>query len=70
MNSYRDMKPFTIITTIFLSIMSLVHILRLIYQWEVVINGIQIPVWFSAVGAILAGGLAYMLWRESFLNKN
>jgi hypothetical protein len=63
------MKPFTIIAIVIFSIMSFVHILRLIFQWEFVIDGIQIPFWFSAVGAVFACLLAYMLWRESFIKE-
>jgi type VI protein secretion system component VasF len=63
------MKPFTIIAIMFFSIMTLVHILRLIFQWEVLVDGTPIPVWFSAIGAVLACLLAYMLWRESFLKE-
>jgi hypothetical protein len=64
------MKPFTVITIIFLSIISLAHIFRYICQWEVTVNGIHIPVWISGIAAILAAGLAYMLWKESFQNKD
>ncbi|HET6461707.1 MAG TPA: hypothetical protein VFG29_13085 [Syntrophales bacterium] len=60
------MKPFTVIAIVIFCIMSVIHILRLIYGWEVVINGVQIPVWMSFLGAIVAGLIAYMLWRESF----
>jgi hypothetical protein len=63
------MKPFTVITIIFFSIMPLLHILRLVYQWEVLVDGIPIPVWFSEIGAVLACLLAYMLWRQSFLKE-
>jgi type VI protein secretion system component VasF len=59
------MKPFTVIAIVIFSLMSIVHILRLIYGWEVVINGSQIPVWMSAVAAVVLAVIAYMLWRES-----
>jgi hypothetical protein len=63
------MKPFTILAVVLFSLMSLAHILRLIYGWEVVLNGVQIPLWISAVGAVVTGVIAYMLWRESSREK-
>ncbi|MGZ6237243.1 MAG: hypothetical protein ACXWMJ_07985 [Syntrophales bacterium] len=63
------MKPFTVIAIVIFSLMSMVHILRLIYGWEVVLNGIQIPLWMSAIAAVVLGVVAFMLWRESFKGR-
>lgn len=59
------MKPFTTIAIVIFSLVAVLHVLRLIFGWEVVINGMAIPMWVSAVGFIIAGGLAVLLWRES-----
>jgi hypothetical protein len=32
---------------------------------EIVVNGMTVPIWGSAVVAIVAGTLALMVWRES-----
>jgi hypothetical protein len=58
-------KPFTVIAIVIFSLMGALHMLRLIFGWEVVINGLVMPMWASVVGLIVAGGLAVMLWRES-----
>jgi hypothetical protein len=58
-------KPFTTIAAVIFVLMALVHIFRLAFGWEVTIQGSVIPMWVSALGVILAGGLAVMLWRES-----
>ena len=59
------MKPFTTIAIVIFSIVAVLHVLRLIFGWQAVIDGLVIPMWASVVGLIIAGGLAIMLWRES-----
>jgi hypothetical protein len=59
------MKPFTNLTVIVLSLISLLQLIRFLQGWEVVVNGIAIPTWVSGIACVVAGGLALMLWRES-----
>ena len=59
------MKPFTTIGSIVFLIIALMHLLRLFFGWEVIINGMIIPLWISVPGFLFMGGLAVMLWRQS-----
>lgn len=59
------MKPFTSITVVFLGLLALLQLTRFLLGWEVVVNGVGVPVWASAIATVIAGGLALMLWRES-----
>lgn len=59
------MKPFTTLTIVLLSLLSLLQLIRFLQGWEVLVNGIAIPTWVSALACLVAGGLAIMLWRES-----
>ena len=59
------MKPFTTIAIVLLAIIALTHLYRLVHPFEVVVGGAVIPQWVSIVGAIIGGGLALMLRRES-----
>ena len=59
------MKPFTTIAVAVFSLMAIVHLLRLFLGWGVTVVGFVIPVWWSALGLIVAGGLALMVWREA-----
>ncbi len=59
------MKPFTTIAVFIFGLIALLHVVRLFFGWEVIINGIVIPMWASILGLIIAGGLAVMLRRES-----
>lgn len=58
------MKPFTKIAIAVFSLVALLHLLRLVFGWEVIISGIVIPLWVSVIGFIAAGVLAVLLWRE------
>ena len=64
------MKPFTTIAIVIFSLVAVLHVLRLIFGWQAVIDGLVIPMWASVVGLIIAVGLAIMLWRESRPQKH
>ena len=58
------MKPIVGLTTIFLALVALAHLLRLVLRVEVIAGGVTIPLWLSAVACVVTGGLAVLLWRE------
>ncbi|OLB23249.1 MAG: hypothetical protein AUH95_03440 [Nitrospirae bacterium 13_2_20CM_2_63_8] len=64
------MKPFTTIAIVIFSLVAVLHVLRLMFRWEVVINGLVMPMWVSVVGIIVAGGLALLVWREAKQGKH
>jgi hypothetical protein len=59
------MKPVTTIVVILLVAISVAHLLRIIFQVDIVANGVNIPIWLSIVGCIVPAVLAFMLWREN-----
>jgi hypothetical protein len=61
----RAMKPVTNISAFLLALISLGHLLRLIFAWGITINQTAIPMWPSMVVFLLFGSLAVLLWRES-----
>jgi len=58
------MKFFTTIAIVVFVLVSLFHLLRYFLGWEIIINTVVIPMWVSLLGFVIAGGLAFMLWRE------
>ena len=58
-------KPCTTIAVGVFGLVALLHVFRLVFGWEATIQGSVIPLWVSGLGAVIAGGLAVMLWRES-----
>ena len=59
------MKPASLIAVVVFSIVSLAHLLRLIFHVEVLVGGATVPMWVSVVGFPVAGALAIALSRES-----
>jgi hypothetical protein len=48
-----------------LSLIALVHLLRLFAGWDVVVTGFVVPVWWSAPILVVFAGLAFPVWREA-----
>jgi chromate transport protein ChrA len=59
------MKPFTSAAAIVLLAVSVAHVLRLLYGWQVTAADRVVPMWVSGVAAVVAGILAVMVWREN-----
>jgi len=59
------MKPFTIVTIGFLTLIVFVHALRILLGWNVTVDGFGIPMWVSMVAFVAITGLAVGLWRET-----
>ena len=59
------MKTSTTLAIVFLGLLSVLQLARVLLGWSVVVNGVSVPIWASAVACIVAAGLALMLWRES-----
>ena len=58
-------KPFTSLASVLLLVVALAHVWRLLTGAQVTIADDIIPMWVSGVGAVVAGGLAVMLWLET-----
>lgn len=58
-------KPFTTIAVVFFSLIALLQLLRVLFGWEVTVNGVHIPLWASGVASVVATVLAAMVWREN-----
>jgi uncharacterized membrane protein len=57
-------KPVSFITVLVLAFVALGHLLRLIFQVEVVVDSRILPMWVSVIGVVVAGGLAVGVYRE------
>jgi hypothetical protein len=56
------MKAVPKIVVLLLAAISIQHLLRLIFRWEVIVNGITIRLWLSVFGCIVPAVLAVLLW--------
>jgi hypothetical protein len=59
------MKPFITISAVIFSLIAAAQLVRFLFRVEVVAGSISIPLWPSALAAVIFGGLAYMLWQEN-----
>jgi hypothetical protein len=59
------LKPFTKVAVAVFALVAALHLVRLLARWDVIVNGIAIPLWLSGAGLIVAAGLAIMVWREA-----
>ena len=63
------MKPFTNLAIAIFILVAVMHLLRLVFGWEVTLDGMVVPIWVSIMGLLIAGALAYFLWREAYKSK-
>jgi len=59
------MKPANLMATVLLAVVSLAHLLRVIFGVQVTVADRFIPMWVSEVAFVVAGGMALMLWRSA-----
>jgi hypothetical protein len=59
------MKPFTRIAALLLAVVASLQAVRFLAAWPVSIDGYAVPVWASALFAVVTGLLALMVWREA-----
>jgi hypothetical protein len=53
-----------ILAAFILGLIAVAQALRFALAWPVTINGFSVPVWASAIAAVVAGAVAVMLWRD------
>jgi ABC-type spermidine/putrescine transport system permease subunit II len=59
------MKPITTIAAVLLALIASLQLLRFLLRWEVIVQGVMVPVWVSGIACVIAGAIAVLLWRES-----
>ena len=52
-------KTFLTIAAAIFGVVAVVHLVRILMGWSVVIDGWTVPMWVSWVGLIVSGGLSY-----------
>lgn len=57
------MRRYVLVSGIFLILLACVQLLRLVLRWRVTVAGVEIPLWASAVAALIAGSLGIWAFR-------
>ncbi|MCX5711713.1 MAG: hypothetical protein NTY47_01400 [Candidatus Omnitrophica bacterium] len=55
------------ISGVIFGLVALLHLARLIFRVEIIAGGVSIPMWLSAVGFVVAGGLT--VWMLNISKK-
>ena len=58
------MKTGTFVAMIFLVLVAIAHILRVIWQVEVIVGAYYVPMWMSYAAVVLTAVLAGAMWNE------
>jgi hypothetical protein len=57
------MHRYVVVSGLFLALLACMQLLRLGLGWRVTVAGVEIPLWASAVAALIAGSLAVWAFR-------
>jgi hypothetical protein len=60
------MRRYERVSGVFLALVTCAQLLRLVFRWQVNVAGFEIPLWASAIAALIAGTLAVWAFRVSF----
>ena len=52
------------LATFLLAVVAALHVARILFGIQVTVADTILPMWASAVVAVVAGGIAFLLWRE------
>jgi hypothetical protein len=52
-------RTFATVAAVIFALVALLHLLRLVMGWSVIIDSWTAPMWVSWVGLVVAGGLSY-----------
>lgn len=59
------MRPMTYTAISLFALISLLQLLRVIMGWDVMVNGVLVPLWASGIAFVVAGAMSLLLWRET-----
>jgi hypothetical protein len=59
------MRTYLVVSGLLFGAVALLHLLRLIYGWPAAVGTMSMPLWGSALGLVVAGGLC--LWAFALI---
>ncbi len=58
-------KPFTWLAAAIFALVAIVHIIRLVTHFQVILGSHNVPMWVSYLGVVVPALLSWMLCREA-----
>ena len=52
-------KTFSTIAAAIFGVVAVLHLVRILLGWSIIIEGWTVPMWVSWAGLVIAGGLSY-----------
>ena len=52
-------RTFSLVVGLIFLVIAVIHVLRLAFKWEAVLNGWAVPMWVSALTLLIAAYLAF-----------
>ena len=62
-------KPFTMLAVVIFALVALLHLIRLVKHFQIILGSHPVPQWASIVGFVVAGVLAWMVYRENSVRR-
>lgn len=62
------MRPFTKISAVLFVLVAIFHLLRLIFHFQVMLLGNEVPQWISVPAIMIASVFSLGLWKEARAN--
>ena len=59
------MKRYELVSGAFFTVLSLVQLTRTVFGWPAQLNGVNIPVWWSALAFLITGTFAVWAFRSA-----
>jgi hypothetical protein len=60
-----DKNRLLLVGSIVFSLVSILHLLRSIFSWEMVVNNFNVPLYFSYIAVIIAVYLSWNMYNSS-----
>ena len=58
-----NVKTYVVVSSVIFALVAVLHLVRIVGQWTVFIDGWQVPMWASVVGVAVAGFLSFAGFR-------
>lgn len=58
-----NLRSYALVSSVIFALVAVVHVLRVVQQWDLVLDGWRAPMWASIAAAIVSGFLAYVGFR-------
>ncbi len=63
--TFNHTKIFSLMASVVLAVVAILQLLSFVLGWVVLVNGISLSLWASAIAFVITVGLSFMVWHEA-----